>query len=96
MVAFGFFAAQFVLSCFHHLFKISQFLWPLADGCSLECFGIIGHGVHNLVCMGDYWICDALVLELDCVWQSLILGGLDITHMGAIMFREGVKIQSIN
>ena len=96
MVAFGFSAAQFVLSCFHHLFKISQFLWPLAAGCSLECFDIIGHGVHNLVCMGDYWIYDALVFELDRVCQLLALGGLDMTRMGAIMFRGGVKIPSIN
>ena len=80
-------AVQLLLGCVNHPFEISQLLLSPAVGSSLECFNTIGHGVHDLVRMGDGWVCNAFVLELDRVRQSLTAGCLDMTRMGAVMFR---------
>ena len=74
LVGFGAFVAQFLLGCFHYLFKLAQFLPSLVVGGSLECFDTLGHGFHCFFGMGDCWICDVFVLELDRVGQPLALG----------------------
>ncbi len=41
--------------------------------------------MHDFVCMGDGWIGDSFVLEVDCVGESFFLGRFYMTCMRAVV-----------
>ncbi len=51
----------------------------------LDFFYDLLYRMHDFVCMGDGWIGDSFVLEVDCVGESFFLGGLYMACMRAVV-----------
>ena len=63
----------------------------ICDGCFA-----VGQCCHDLVSWSETWIRDMLVLELDCVGESLTSCSLDMTVVDSIVFWGGVEIPAVD
>ena len=53
-------------------------------------------GLHEFVTVGEQWIGDIFVLELDRVGETLGTGGFDMATVSPIMFRGRGEIPTID
>ena len=62
----------------------------------LDGLGTVCYGCHDLIGMGDGWLCDILVTELCRVNEMFAVGCLDVTPVGAVMLGRSCQVPSIN
>jgi hypothetical protein len=81
-------SVSFLCSAAHVAFTMH---WRSFASCA-----VVRQCLHYFVCVGDGGICYVFVFEMDCVQMAFAFGGLDITHVCAIMFWGGEEIPPVN
>ena len=62
----------------------------------LDGFGTVCYGCHDIIAMGDGWLCDLRVTELHSVSEAFAVGCLDVTPVGALMLGRSCQVPSID
>ena len=73
--------------CFDQLVELSHFLSGGVVWHTVDNFGTLSKCFHDFVMMRYGRVRDCFVLELNCVTEALVFGGLNVTSVCPIMFR---------